>query len=125
MKQLIKILSSVQNIKKVVHLFSKSDTEFSYLQCNCHSTNFSKTKIGFFNTDPKVTIIYPDELQPGCTECIREAKTNSKVLFLSNTIDINQMLSCLNAGAEDCFTKETFYLVEKAATELLDPIETK
>lgn len=111
MKKQIQVVSSEENLKKVQEMFLKNDTEVSYFRCDCKRMNF-------FKNDQDLTIMYPNKILPECIACVQKAKVNSNIFFLSNELDIQQMIDFICAGAEDCFTKETFYLVERAAKEL-------
>lgn len=111
MKEKIKIVASRENVKKIQKMFSIERTKLCHLECHCQNMDFLKIKY-------YLTIIYPDEILPECIDCIRKAKTNSKVLFLSDALNINHMIDFICAGAEDCFSKETYYLVERAIKDI-------
>lgn len=111
MEEKIKIIAPQQNVKKIQKMFSMEKTKLSHLECHCENMDFFKIKY-------YLTIIYPEEILPECIECVKKATTYSKVIFLSDALNINHMIDFICAGAEDCFSKETYYLLERAVEDI-------
>lgn len=113
MRHQIQIVSSRGNFEKAKGLFLNKKIEFIHLQCDCKEINFLKN-------GHDMAIFYPEKVNPKCVECVKKARSNSGLFFLSNALNIQEMIEFICAGAEDCFTKETFYLVERASRDLLN-----
>lgn len=111
MKQKIQVAAPFENFKKIKGLFSKNRVEFDLLQCNCKNMDFLKT-------NHNVTIIYPNKIFKECVECVEKAKVNSNIFVLSDSLNIQEMIDFICAGARDCFTKETYYLIERATRKI-------
>lgn len=110
---MIRVIAPEENFGKVQALFTGNHVDFSHIQCNCEGV------MDFSQIDRGITIVYPDQLLPECIGCVKKAKANfNKVIFLTDSLGIENYVQLMCAGVNECFNEETFCLVESACREL-------